>query len=86
VAATVIRTTYALDEDTVRRLDALAAGWNVSRSEALRRAVRAADLQQGTSARLSALRELQQQLQLTPARARRWTGQLRAERRMRKAP
>ena len=81
MASTIIRTTYALDEVTVRKLEALAAGWKVSKSEALRRAIRAADLHQGTSARRDALEALQRSLKLTPARADRWAAEIRRERR-----
>jgi hypothetical protein len=42
LASTVVRTTYALDEENVRRLDGLARQWNVPKSEALRRAIRTA--------------------------------------------
>lgn len=82
MAATVIRTTYALDEETVRRLDGLARQWNVSKSEALRRAIRAAD---ATSTppddRLKALDELQASMRLTRGRAQAWVREVRAERR-----
>jgi predicted transcriptional regulator len=81
MASTVIRSTYALDEDTVRRLDALADGWNVSKSEALRRAIRAADVQEGASARLKALQALQRSMKLTRAKADRWLAEVRRERR-----
>ena len=82
MAATVIRTTYAFDEETVRRLESLARQWNVSKSEALRRAVRAADT---TSTRpddrLKALDELQASMRLTRSRAETWVRKVRAERR-----
>ncbi|MGH9518944.1 MAG: ribbon-helix-helix protein, CopG family [Terriglobales bacterium] len=38
-AAPIIRTTYALDAETVARLDRLAKNWNLSRSAALRRLI-----------------------------------------------
>ncbi|MGH9479641.1 MAG: ribbon-helix-helix protein, CopG family, partial [Terriglobales bacterium] len=37
MASTIIRTTYALDADTVTRLDRLARAWKLSRSAALRK-------------------------------------------------
>ncbi|MPY88944.1 MAG: ribbon-helix-helix protein, CopG family [Luteitalea sp.] len=82
MAATVIRTTYALDEETVRRLDGLARHWNVSKSEALRRAIRAADADPTVpNDRLKALDELQASMGLTRGRARAWVRDVRAERR-----
>lgn len=82
MASTVIRTTYALDEETVRRLDGLARQWNVSKSEALRRAIRAADAIAGSpDDRLKALDELQASMQLTRTRAQTWVRELREERR-----
>ena len=57
-----IKSTYSLDVGTVRTLEGLARRWNVSKSEALRRAIRdAAERQQSRAdARLRALRELQE--------------------------
>ena len=82
MASTVVRTTYALDEETVRRLDSLARQWNVSKSEALRRAIRAADAKAGSSDdRLKALDELQASLRLTHTRAQTWIRKVRDERR-----
>lgn len=82
MASTVIRTTYALDEETVRRLESLARQWNVSKSEALRRAIRAADAgPAATDARLKALDELQASMQLTREGAQAWVREVRAERR-----
>ena len=82
MAATVIRTTYAFDEETVRRLEGLARQWNVSKSEALRRAIRAADTTSTTpDDRLKALDELQASMHLTRSRAEAWVREVRAERR-----
>jgi Arc/MetJ-type ribon-helix-helix transcriptional regulator len=82
MASTVVRTTYALDEDTVRRLDGLARQWNVSKSEALRRAIRTADTTAGSpDDRLKALDELQASIRLTRTRAQTWVRELRQERR-----
>ncbi|MBK5298414.1 MAG: hypothetical protein JJE40_14780 [Vicinamibacteria bacterium] len=64
----------------MRRLEALATGWNVSKSEALRKAIRAADLQQGTSARVAAFEALQRSMKLTRGRADRWLAEIRQER------
>lgn len=82
MASAVIRTTYALDEETVRRLDGLARQWNVSKSEALRRAIRTADASAGSpDERLKALDELQASMGLTHTRAQKWMRELRDERR-----
>ena len=57
-----IKSTYSLDVGTVRTLEGLAHRWNVSKSEALRRAIRDAAERQPSraDARLRALRELQE--------------------------
>jgi hypothetical protein len=83
MATTTIRSTYALDVETVRTLERIAARWQVSKSEALRRAIRAAAAEQPETARnaLDALDRLQKSVSLTPARARMWARQVRAERR-----
>lgn len=44
MATTTIKATYSLDPDTVRLLERTARRWRVSKSEALRRAIRAAAL------------------------------------------
>ncbi len=82
MAATVIRTTYALDEDSVRRLNDLARQWSVSKSEALRRAIRAAAFSSTTADdRLKSLDELQASMRLTKNRAHIWARDVRMERR-----
>ena len=83
MAITTIRSTYALDVETVRTLERLAQRWQVSKSEALRRAVRAAAGEPQASARkaLEALDDLQRSLNLTPAKARAWARRAGAERR-----
>jgi ribbon-helix-helix CopG family protein len=82
MAITTIRTTYALDAGTVKTLENMAQRWGVSKSEALRRAIRAAAKQpssQGMEA-LEALTKLQQSVALSAGRARVWQGQSRRER------
>ena len=61
MAATSIKSTYSLDVETVRTLEALARRWNVSKSEVLRRAIRAAAREENPRARekLAALDKLQ---------------------------
>lgn len=76
-----IKSTYALDAESVRALEHLARRWKVSKSEALRRAIRAAagEAPHADEA-LDALDRLQRSLRLTPARARSWVRAVRAER------
>jgi len=83
MAIPTIKSTYALDVETVRALERMAQRWKVSKSEALRRAIRAASGQEepGTSDALEALDQLQRSLRLSPARARRWAARARGERR-----
>lgn len=83
MASMTVKTTYSLDPDTMSRLDALARGWGVSRSEALRRIVRAAaDAHDGVGADpLAALDELQASLALSEEAARAWATEARRERR-----
>jgi hypothetical protein len=79
----MVKSTYTLDVETVRILEGLARRWNVSRSEALRRAIRAASgsAPAAGSAALAALDRLQRTAGLTPARAAAWAGAVRDERR-----
>ena len=84
MAVTTIKSTYALDVPTVRALEQMARGWNVSKSEALRRAIRAAAQREAgrSGEALGALADLQKALALTPTKARAWTARVRKERRM----
>jgi predicted transcriptional regulator len=43
MAPTSIKSTYALDVETIRKLERVAARWRVSKSEVLRRAIDAVD-------------------------------------------
>jgi len=83
MATTTIRSTYALDVETVRVLERIAHRWKVSKSEALGRAIRAAATQKPPAAHdaLRALDRLQRSLRLTPAKAKAWARKARAERR-----
>jgi len=80
-----IKATYSLDAETTALLDELARRWAVSKSEALRRIIRAAgsaaasDNAQGNS-RLTAFDRAQQALGLTERVAAVWERQVRAER------
>src|SRR2546427_12085205 len=80
MATTTIRSTYALDVETVRTLERIAQRWKVSKSEALRRAIRAAAGEGDAGDALAALDRLQGALELTPARARSWARRARQER------
>ncbi len=82
MATTTIRSTYSLDVQTVRSLGRLAKTWNVSKSEALRRAIRAAaDAKEATRplSQLEALEKLQKSL--TDKKATRWLADVRRGRR-----
>ena len=81
MAITTIKSTYALDVETVRALERMAGRWKVSKSEALRRAIRAAAGEEPphTDA-LHALDRLQRSVSLTPAKARAWAREIRTER------
>lgn len=83
MATPVIKTTYALDAETVRALERMARRWGTSKSEALRRAIRAAAAEAGeeTGTPLQALDRLQRAARLPAARARKWAGKSRSERR-----
>jgi hypothetical protein len=78
-----LKATYTLDAETVRALERMARRWGVSKSEALRRAIRRA-MEHGTDRTqdgLEALDRLQRALELTLQGARRWVQSIRAERR-----
>jgi hypothetical protein len=83
MAITTIKSTYSLDVDTVRTLEKIARRWNVSKSEALRRAVHAAAKLSppGAERAIRALDRLQGSLRLNAGAARRWEERVRAERR-----
>ncbi len=80
-----IKATYSLDAETTALLDKLARRWAVSKSEALRRIIRAAGsaAESGTTQanpRLAAFDRAQQSLGLTERVAAVWERQVRAER------
>ncbi len=83
MARTSIKATYALDVATVQALETMARRWQVSKSEALRRAILAAGSAETRDGRqgLEALDRLQRSLSMTPAKARAWVKEVRAERR-----
>jgi hypothetical protein len=84
MATQTVKTTYSLDLKTVRTLEALAQRWKVSKSEALRRAIRASAEREPREAGREALRaldDLQQALGLTAETAERWVEAVQDERR-----
>ncbi len=83
MAVVSIKSTYTLDPPSVHALESMAKRWGVSKSEALRRAIRAAAEGVGIDQDnpLDALSALQHAANLSPARARAWAGGARAERR-----
>jgi ribbon-helix-helix CopG family protein len=77
-----IKATYSLDAETVRLLERLARKWEVSKSEALRRAIRAsAEAAPPSEDRLAVFDRLQRSLGLTKAGADAWVRENRAMRR-----
>ena len=80
MASLSIRSTYALDRETVDRLDSLAREWRVSKSEALRRAIRAAAPPASAADRLATLDALQSSARLSARRAESWLRDVRRER------
>ncbi len=83
MAKMTIRSTFALDPETVASLDRLARCWEVSKSEALRRVVKAGSAVEeidDASDALAALDDLQQLLGLDEEKAEAWIHQIRAER------
>ena len=83
MATPTIKSTYSLDVETVRTLEALAQRWNVSKSKALQRSIQAAAEQQTPADReaLDALDRLQSSLNLNETTVRNWERDLKRERR-----
>jgi len=84
MATQTVKATYSLDVETVRALEALARRWRVSKSEALRRAIRASAtgkaLHAGREA-VEALDQLQKSLTLDAKTAAVWEKAARGTRR-----
>lgn len=81
MARKTVRSTFALDPETVESLDRLAERWEVSKSEALRRIVEAAARIEEVDAAadaIAALKELQDRLELTPEKTEAWVRETRA--------
>ena len=77
-----IKSTYSLDVESVRVLEALAQRWNVSKSEVLRRAIRIAATggEPGKSASLGTLDRLQASLRERQVDVPQWAREQKAER------
>ena len=77
-----VKATYSLDVETMKVLERVAKRWGVSKSEALRRAIRATmSAAQPNDERTSALDELQSIAGVGSASANAWAASVRAERR-----
>ncbi|HVA82301.1 MAG TPA: ribbon-helix-helix protein, CopG family [Candidatus Binataceae bacterium] len=77
-----MKSTYALDVETIRKLDRVAARWKVSKSEVLRRAIDvvARDQLGDPPPRLQALDELHKSVKLTRQQTDKWPRGVRSER------
>jgi hypothetical protein len=86
VARVTIRSTYALDVETVRALERMAKRLRISKSEALRRAIQGAAREAGSAetddvAAIMALDQVQEALKLTRGQADAWVRRVRVDRR-----
>ena len=77
-----IKSTYSLDVETVRTLESLARRWNVSKTEVVRRAIRAAagEKSQRAGERLAALDKLQASMKARGVDFTAWEREVRATR------
>ena len=83
MAIPLVKSTYSLDTETVRALEQMAQRWGTSKSEALRRAIRASAATAGDAPddAVAALDRLQRAAALPASGARAWARKARAERR-----
>ena len=84
MAIQTVKGTYSLDIETMRALDRLAQRWKVTKSEALRRAIRATaerGFKDAVGDALQALDHLQAAHDLDAAATERWAREAQAERR-----
>ncbi|WP_420632466.1 ribbon-helix-helix protein, CopG family [Candidatus Palauibacter sp.] len=82
MATTTIKSTYSLDVETVRTLEELASRWNTSKSEVVRRAIKAAAARdESADGPLAALRQLQDSVRSRGVDLDQWVREVRAERR-----
>ena len=77
-----IKSTYSLDVETVRTLESLARRWNVSKTEVVRRAIRAAagEKSQRVQEKREALRQLQDYVRRHNIDVAAWEREVRATR------
>ena len=80
MATPMVKSTYVLDVESAGSLERLAREWRVSKSEALRRLIRSAAATPAPD-RLSAFRQLQEEVKVNRAQAASWAESVRAERR-----
>lgn len=84
------KTSCRLEPEAIEALDRLAKTWKVSRSDALRRAALAAlppaEPELSPEEKIEAFKQLQASMNLSPAAARRWLREIRAERRASRRP
>lgn len=80
MAKKTARVTYSVDLETVEMLEELAYRWGVSKSEALGRAIRLAELNQSRYGPLQAFKELQASMKLSKTEASKWCRKIRRER------
>ena len=87
MATTTIKSTYSLDVESVRTLEALASRWRVSKSEVLRRAIRAVAAEEADTVGgpLDALQRLQASVRDEGVDLDRWAEDVRSERRATRA-
>ena len=87
MATTTIKSTYSLDVESVRTLEALASRWRVSKSEVLRRAIRAVAAEEADTVGgpLDALHRLQASVRDEGVDLDRWAEDVRSERRATRA-
>ena len=77
-----VRATYSLDEDTILLLERVSRRWGISKSEALRRAIRSAAASAGEHPPdVERLNRIQGGMGLTASVAAAWARQARADRR-----
>lgn len=80
MARTTVKATYSLSPEVVQKLERLASGWRVSKSEALARAITAAEAESPRMDPVEVLNGLQQSAQLDASAAQDWAEQVRRER------
>ena len=77
-----VKSTYSMDQETVRMLERLARRWKVSKSEALRRAIHAAAAKEPSGrGAVRALEEAQRSMGLSAKVVDAWLKRARGERR-----